>query len=94
MPVVNGKHQRWSTTDPQRVRLLNAASDIYQGHGPDLGWADNVPDDDTFYQVVADLLHTARDYFRSGRELTDEDLQWFYALPEAEKRALILEVGP
>ena len=63
--------------------------DVYQSCGPDLGWNDNLPDDDDFAEILIDLVAMQFEEIFSK----DEREVWT-GLTREEKKDLIFEVGP
>lgn len=82
------KGERGGLDVATHARIKTALSDTYNLFGPDLGWVNQLPDDDEFVSVLCDLVgNLDEDY-----ALSPEDLAAFRALPPADKRRLCLQV--
>jgi len=67
-----------------RKRFVQAASDVYQTIGYDMGWHKRHPSKSTFFDVVRDSIDAHGD-------LTEEELARFRALPVTLKRTIVEE---
>lgn len=91
--VRHGRHEPFKETrrayDRDQRKMFEAAvSERYQTCGYDLGWGERAPDDDTYVDVMVDLMA------QGGSELDAENLAGWMALSPAEKRSICLAVGP
>lgn len=71
-----------------RKRFVDAARRIYNSIGYDVGWADKTPTKSEFVDVISDQIDGPHGM------LSKNDIEDWYSLSFAEKRRIILEVGP